>query len=126
MSVRSHIFYVTSGRKAAEAREHWAVATSGQHELPGTIPQYFSAANLIHRQSLHREQTRATALRYQAVPGCTTSLDMSGESARIMQRVGEKRKIEEIGRLAQRAPEDDILRASAHFFEQGFLSWRGR
>src|SRR5215469_9405653 len=29
-------------RKAAEAREQWAVATPGQDELPETIPQHFS------------------------------------------------------------------------------------
>jgi hypothetical protein len=85
-------------------------------------------ANLIHRQNLEAEQTRVTILRHDGVPGRTMSLEITGDTARVMMLVDGKRTVEQIADLFNRdatpLPKDEILGAFSHYFEQGLLSWR--
>jgi SAM-dependent methyltransferase len=129
-SFQNHVCYLTTARKTAAAREKLIRRTPNAAEIPEIVPQHFPGANLIHRQNLEAEQTRITILRHDGVPGRTISLEITGDTARVMMLVDGKRTVDQIADLFNRdttpLPKDEILRAFSHYFEQGLLSWRDR
>ena len=127
-SFQNHVCYLTTARKTGAAREKLIRRTPNAAEIPEIVPQHFPGANLIHRQNLEAEQTRVTILRHDGVPGRTMSLEITGDTARVMMLVDGKRTVEQIADLFNRdatpLPKDEILGAFSHYFEQGLLSWR--
>jgi SAM-dependent methyltransferase/uncharacterized protein YbaR (Trm112 family) len=127
-SFQNHVCYLTSARKTGAAREKLIRRTPNAAEIPEIVPQHFPGANVIHRQNLEAAQTRITILRHDGVPGRTMSLEITGDTARVMMLVDGKRTVEQIADLFNRdatpLPKDEILGAFSYFFEQGLLSWR--
>jgi SAM-dependent methyltransferase len=127
-SFQNHICYLTTARKTGAAREKLIRQTPNAAEIPEIVPQHFPGANLFHRQNLEAEQTPITILRHDGVPGRTMSLEITGDTARVMMLVDGKRTVGEIADLfnedATPLQKDEILGAFSHYFEQGLLSWR--
>jgi SAM-dependent methyltransferase len=129
-SFQNHVCYLTSARKMGETREKLIRRTPNAAAITGIVPRHFPGANLVHRQNLGAELTSITILRHDGIPGGTISLEISGDTARVMMLVDGKRTVDEIADLFNRegtpAPKDEIVRAFSQYFEQGLLNWRGR
>ena len=106
---------------------------SNAAEIAEIVPRHFPGANLIHRHNLERqnleaEQTPITILRHDGVPGRTMSLEITGDTARVLTLVDGEKTVDQIADLFNRdamlLPKDEIFRAFSHYFEQGLLSWR--
>jgi hypothetical protein len=132
-SFQNHVCYLTTARKTGRAREKLARRTPNAAEIPAIVPQHFPGANLIHRHNLEgqnrgAEQTPITILRHEGVAGRTISLEITGDTARVMTLVDGERTVDQIADLFNRdvtlLPKDEIFRAFSHYFEQGLLSWR--
>jgi SAM-dependent methyltransferase len=130
-SFQNHVCYLTSARKtgeAKEAKEESVRRTPNAAEIPQIVPQHLSGANLIQRQNLEAEQTPITILRHDGVPGRRISLEITGDTARVMTLVDGQRTVDQIADLFNRdatpLPKEEIFRAFSYYFEQGLLSWR--
>jgi SAM-dependent methyltransferase len=132
-SFQNHICYLTTARKTGAAKEKLVRRTPNAAEIPEIVPQHFPGANLVQRhnlegQNLEAEKTPITILRHDGVPGRTISLEITGDTARVMTLVDGERTVDQIADLfnqdATLLPKDEIFRAFSHYFEQGLLSWR--
>ncbi len=136
-SFQNHICYLTTARKTGAATEKLVRRTPNAVEIPQIVPQHFPGANLIQRQNLERrnlegqnleaEQTPITILRHDGVPGRTISLEITGDTARVMTLVDGKRTVDQIADLFNQhptpLPKNEIFGAFSQYFEQGLLSW---
>ena len=132
-SFQNHICYLTTARKTGAVREKSVRRTPNAAEIPQIVPQHFPGANLICRYNLDGhdlevKQVPIAILRHDGVPGRTISLEITGDTARVMMLVDGKRTVDEIADLfnqdATPLPKDEIFGAFSHYFEQGLLSWR--
>jgi SAM-dependent methyltransferase len=127
-SFQNHMCYLISARKTRPIGEQPVTAKPFPTELLQIVPQHLPAANLIHRQSLGKEQTRTILLRHERTPGRMESLEIDGHVARIMALVDGKRTVREIADMLNQEmpgePVDGIIREFERFFKQGLLTWR--
>ena len=127
---RNNVCYLTSARKAGPRRERPRVPPPSPAELAEIVPQHFPFANLIERRSLEGDRKRTVSLRYERMAGRPESLELGGDTARIVALVDGKRTVREIADLLAQAvpakPAADTIRAVARYFDQGLLDWRGR
>ena len=127
-SYQNHMCYLTAARKAGPGTKKSRPATPDSTAMSYIIPQHFPGANLVHQQSLGADQTRSILLRHERIRGRVESLEIGGDTARILALVDGKRSVGEIAdMLQQRNPahsSDHTLRAFIRFFDQRLLSWR--
>ncbi len=130
-SFQNHLCYLTCARKNGEP----AVKATGSRvpdadALPAAVPRHFPAAELIERRKFEHEARRSIVLRHEGVPGRPQSIAVGSDAPRLLALVDGMRTVGEIAELLAREqplqPVDETLRAFAHYFSQGLLSWRSR
>jgi len=134
-SFRSHMCYLTSGRKIAGPVPRQGGDTSKSAERspqdPGNIsklvPRHFASATLVYRQSLGPQQAGTILLRHERLPGNVESLQIGNDAVPIVTLVDGKRTVQQIAEMLQAKdpaqPAEETVRAFARYFNQGLLDW---
>jgi SAM-dependent methyltransferase len=135
-SFRSHMCYLTSGRKTNEQKPSRGRDTSKDRErrvpdpadISERIPQHFAGATLIYRQGLGAQQTGTILVRHERLPGNVESLQIGNDAVPIVTLVDGERTVRQIAEMLHaKEPAqavEDIIRAFARYFDQGLLNWR--
>jgi len=131
-SFQNHICYLTCARKSREvlADEASELDAPAGIDLQTAVPQHFPGAELIERRSLGPEGKRSAHLRHEGVPGRPQSIEVGSDVRRVLALVDGTRTVGQIAELLARENPaqsvEETLRAFAHYFSQGLLSWRSR
>lgn len=127
-SFQNHICYLISARKTKSALAGTARPMPGLEELPALIPSHFPGATLVQRQSLGPDPTPTTTFRHEGIAGRAKSVEIGATAARIMAMIDGEKTVAEIAALLESEPpvqpREETIRAFAHYFKQGLLSWR--
>jgi SAM-dependent methyltransferase len=129
-SSRSHMCYLTAGRKTEPPPTNSNLAAAIPDQLGSVIPRHQPSAKLIRRQSLGSNRTQTVVLRFERLLGHAESVGIGAEDASILELVDGKKTVQEIAALLSlRSPprsEADTMRAFARYFELGLLLWHDR
>jgi SAM-dependent methyltransferase len=127
-STRSHMCYLTAGRKTKRRQEISKAPARNPAQLAKVIPHHYPEAHIIRRENLGENQSRSIALRFARIPGKMERAGIDPEDVRVLELVDGKRTVEEIANLLDRKvpprPADDTFRAFTRYFERNLLSWR--
>ena len=134
-SFRSHMCYLTSGRKMNprepwQGGEKWSSRERPLPEptrIPALVPQHYAGATLVYRQSLGPQHTGSIVVRHERLPGNAENLQVGNDAVPIVTLVDGKRTVEQIAEMlhAQEPTQtvEETVRAFARYFEQGLLDW---
>jgi SAM-dependent methyltransferase len=126
-SFRSHICYLTSARKIADAGRKPKRPTPTSTEIVNLIPLHFPGATLVERQSLDVHRPRTTIFRHEAIPGRMQSFEVGGDAIRMITLVDGKRTVREIAELLEKSVPPRTVEETIHvfsrYFNDGLLNW---
>lgn len=129
-SSRSHICYLTVGRKTHLRRDNPNPPAAIPAQPGGAIPRHHPSATLVRRQNLGNNRTQTVVLRFERLLGHVESMGISAEDACILELVDGKSSVQQIATLlSRRSPpqsEADTFGAFTRYFELGLLLWDGR
>ena len=127
-SFQNHVCYLTVARKKADIVAELSVSMPATENVLDVIPEHNSGAVIIRRQRLDGGKASRLFFQYERFPGRSETLEISAQTAGILEIVDGRRTIREIARLLQeqdhnRAPTDTVS-VLASYLERNVLKGR--